>query len=80
MIATMVANPPKPDAQCKTTLLVATPSLIDQWMDELRKHVEPGIIGSIIKYHAKSKVQGDGAVEVLKHAAVYVEVSTLSRR
>ena len=79
MIAAMVANPPEPDAECMTTLVVATPSLIDQWMAEFNKHVEPGVIGPIVKWHGNSKMKGGGALDLLKKANVYVVISSRCR-
>ena len=53
MIATILANPPGPnDSKC--TLIVCTPSLLAQWMDEIEKHVEKGVFPQIIRYQAST--------------------------
>lgn len=55
MIATMLANPPGPnDSKC--TLIVCTPAIITQWIDEIAAHVERGILPQVIRYQASTSM------------------------
>lgn len=55
MLATMVANQPgSEDSKC--TLIVCTPALLTQWMDELIKHVESGIFPQVIRYQSSTGI------------------------
>jgi hypothetical protein len=47
--ATMVANPPGPRDR-KTTLLVLPSSVVDQWNDEIVKHVNEGVFPKIMTW------------------------------
>lgn len=52
-IATVLANPPGPhDSKC--TLIVCTPAILTQWMDELVRHVERGILPQVFRYQAST--------------------------
>ena len=49
MIAAILANPPGPnDSKC--TLIVCTPALLTQWINEIERHVEEGILPEVIRY------------------------------
>lgn len=50
----------------KTTLIVATPSLITQWMEEIEKHVQPKVLGRILRWHSGSKINSNDVLEDLK--------------
>lgn len=69
-IAAMVANRPSAGDGPKTTLIVAMPALVDQWMDEFAKHLKPGVFPGVIKHHALSKVAGSGALYIMQTADV----------
>lgn len=69
-IAAMVANRPSAGDCPKTTLIVAMPALVDQWMEEFEKHLKPGVFPGIIKHHALSKVAGSGALHIMQTADV----------
>lgn len=69
-IAAMVANRSSAGDGPKTTLIVAIPALVDQWMEEFEKHLKPGIFPGIIKHHALSKVAGSGALYIMQTADV----------
>ncbi|KAI9768311.1 MAG: hypothetical protein M1840_004919 [Geoglossum simile] len=56
MIATMVGNPPPPGSSTKTTLIVATPSLVTQWESEIKKHGEEDIFDIVVRYHSGSRI------------------------
>lgn len=52
-IATILANPPGPnDSRC--TLIVCAPAILSQWMDEIKVHVERGILPQVIRYQAST--------------------------
>jgi SNF2 family DNA or RNA helicase len=53
VLSTMVGNPPQPadiKANRKTTLIVLPSSLINQWWEEIQKHVEPGLFPRVLRY------------------------------
>lgn len=53
MIATILANPPGPhDSKC--TLIVCTPAILTQWMDEISLHVEHGVLPHIFRFQAST--------------------------
>jgi SNF2 family DNA or RNA helicase len=52
-IATILANPPRPE-DSKCTLIVCTPALLTQWMDELASHVESGFLPQVVRYQAST--------------------------
>ena len=55
MIAAMIANPPGPnDSKC--TLIVCAPAILSQWMDEIEKHVERGILPYVYRYQASTSM------------------------
>ncbi|KAH0542757.1 hypothetical protein FGG08_002896 [Glutinoglossum americanum] len=56
MKATMISNPPPPNSHCKTTLIVATPALVTQWISEIEKHGEKDIFEIVVRYHAGSRI------------------------
>jgi len=70
MLACMVANPPPRDSESKATLIVATHALCSQWAEEIAKHVNRKVLGTVIEYHRSSRLEGDGAVELLQSAGV----------
>lgn len=70
MLACMVANPPPRDCQSKATLIVATHGLCLQWAEEIAKHVGRKVLGTVVNHHRSSRLEGDGAVELLQSAGV----------
>lgn len=55
MIATILANPPGPN-ESKCTLIVCAPAILSQWMDEIKTHVERGILPHVIRYQASTSM------------------------
>ncbi|KAI9852139.1 MAG: hypothetical protein M1838_001763 [Thelocarpon superellum] len=57
MLATMIGNPPqKDDHGLKTTLLVVPSSILHQWLDEIKKHVRPGIFKKVMVYKSADEM------------------------
>ena len=80
MIATMISNQPSSDDP-KCTLIVTTAGLVDQWMKELRKHVDEGVFSSVLRYQYSMGKETFGASleKTITHTSValttYGEVS-----
>ena len=70
MIATILANPPGPnDSKC--TLIVCTPAILTQWMNEIRLHVVKGVLPHIFQYQASTCVAfGQDCEPVLSNANI----------
>lgn len=67
MIANMVNGKPlDKNAECKTTLIVASATLISQWASELKKHCEEKTFKGIVKYCAGHRMDSQDAVPFLK--------------
>ena len=53
----MVGNPHDPmSKESKTTLLVVPSSLLSQWLDEIKKHVEEKTFSKILVYKARYRL------------------------
>lgn len=80
MIAIMVENQPKRDAKNKTTLVVVPSSIIQQWLEEIAKHTDDGIMESVTIYKSGSRIlANDPCKELRKYSVVittYHEVSS----
>ena len=79
MLANIVNGRPPPDSEGpKTTLIVATPALISQWMGEINKHTLQERKGSwrplrVLKWHGSSKpVTNDRLGGIPEFDIVYV--------
>jgi SNF2 family DNA or RNA helicase len=55
-LASILDGKAEPGNPNKTTLIIATPSLVTQWMDEIEKHFKPGILGRVLRYHSGAKL------------------------
>lgn len=66
MLANIVDDVIQPKDKHKTTLIVASPALITQWMSEISRHVETGVIGDIVKYHGTSRLVSNNPERVLR--------------
>ncbi|KAF2432590.1 hypothetical protein EJ08DRAFT_695349 [Tothia fuscella] len=49
----------------KTTLIVATPALITQWLNEIAKHCEPKLKLSVLKHFGKNKLETNDSVAAM---------------
>ena len=52
----------EPGSIVKTTLIVAPPSLLNQWMVELDRHVKPGVLGRVLRYHSGARLHSNDLV------------------
>ncbi len=79
MIAIMVENQPKLGAKNQTTLIVVPTSIVAQWLEEIAKHTEDGIMESVLIYKSGSRIPTiDVCKELRKYSVVistYHEVS-----
>ncbi|KEF53932.1 uncharacterized protein A1O9_09727 [Exophiala aquamarina CBS 119918] len=66
MIANILDGKAEANDPVKTTLIVAPACLLNQWMLELEKHVEPGNIARIIRYHSGARLHSNDLVADLK--------------
>ncbi|KAI9051714.1 hypothetical protein LZ554_004754 [Drepanopeziza brunnea f. sp. 'monogermtubi'] len=61
-LACMVGNPPGPEdiqRKVKTTLIVVPATVIEQWIDEIRLHVDKRIFPKVLHYKTSSKLDID---------------------
>ncbi|KAL9089450.1 MAG: hypothetical protein Q9165_005771 [Trypethelium subeluteriae] len=70
MIANMIANKAPADQRCKTTLIVATPGLVTQWMNEITTFALPDAIPIVVRYSRENQYSGPGASKLLQNADV----------
>ncbi|KIW44355.1 uncharacterized protein PV06_05369 [Exophiala oligosperma] len=62
MIANILTGKPENGSAVKTTLIVAPPSLVNQWMAEMDKHVKDRALGRILRYHNGSRLMSNDVV------------------
>jgi len=83
MIAIMVENQPQHNAKNKTTLIVVPSSIVTQWLEEIAKHTEDGVMEDCLVYKSGSRlIATDICKELRKYSVVittYHEVSSNSR-
>ncbi|KAI4199694.1 MAG: hypothetical protein LQ350_004416 [Teloschistes chrysophthalmus] len=72
VLACCVANPPSRDSGSKCTLIVCPASLVAQWEQEVRKHVQREVLKRTLRYHAGTRIKGDGAVDILQESDVVI--------
>ncbi|KAK5274505.1 hypothetical protein LTR99_004787 [Exophiala xenobiotica] len=72
MIANMLEGKPDEGSPFKTTLIVAPPSLVHQWMVEMDKHVKDNALGRILRYHRDSRLISNDVVSDLQAYDVIV--------
>ncbi|OCT44627.1 DNA repair helicase rad5,16 [Cladophialophora carrionii] len=62
MIANMIDGRAEPGSGIKTTLFIAPPTLLNQWMQEMDTHVKGNSLGRILRYHSGSRLQSNNVV------------------
>ncbi|KAI9694114.1 MAG: hypothetical protein M1822_003385 [Bathelium mastoideum] len=70
MIANMLANQAPEGAENKTTLIVATPGLITQWMNEIAKFTAPNYLPVIYPCIRQNQLYGHGTELMFQNADV----------
>ena len=69
MLACMVSHKPAAASEIRTDLIVASPSLIRQWRNEIKKHVRPEEFKGILLYHGRSEVM-EVDLDLMKSASI----------
>ncbi|KAJ4301538.1 hypothetical protein N0V90_003631 [Kalmusia sp. IMI 367209] len=64
MLANIVNGRPGKYAECKTTLLVASPALITQWGREIELHTNAGLV--VMRYTTGSRIDSNRADDILR--------------
>ena len=81
VIAAMITNPPGPEEEHRSTLIICSPAVISQWDREIGKHTNDNIFEEIIKHHGLTRLSNDGASgrrAVLKLERADIVLSTYS--
>lgn len=74
--ANILDGQPEPDSANKTTLIVAPASLLKQWMSELDRHVKPGALGRILRYHSGARIISNNILEDLRAYSIILTTYT----
>ena len=64
VLACMVANPPRPDAETKATLIVCNASLVHQWETEIGKHAHRDSFPVVLRQNATARASGTQGVHL----------------
>ena len=76
MLANIVNGRQKEKSKIKTTLIVASPALVTQWMEEIRRHAygkgdnDKHGIGTVIQYRAGNRLNSNDPAGVLEGADI----------
>ncbi|KAH0834326.1 DNA repair helicase rad5,16 [Fonsecaea pedrosoi] len=62
MIANILDGKADEGSAIKTTLIIAPPTLLNQWMQEMDKHVKGNAMGRILRFHSGSRLQSNNIV------------------
>ncbi|KIX92928.1 uncharacterized protein Z520_11404 [Fonsecaea multimorphosa CBS 102226] len=62
MIANILDGKADEGSVVKTTLIIAPPTLLNQWMQEMDKHVKGNALGRILRYHSGSRLYSNNIV------------------
>ena len=67
MLANIIDGRPLKDHKGpRTTLIVATPALANQWFEEINRHCDPRYIGRVIKHYGKYKLATNDTVATMQ--------------
>ena len=65
-ISCIVDGRPDPGDRIRTTLIIATPALVTQWMNQILLHTEEGVIDDVMRYSAGSRLLSNNVVKSLQ--------------
>lgn len=71
-LANIIEGRPRFKAKNKTTLIVCPSSLCSQWLQEVQKHIEPGVVGDVAVHRSGSRVQSLDPVATLKSYGIVI--------
>jgi hypothetical protein len=65
MLANIINGLPKKGVQPRTTLLIASPSLLAQWAQEIEQHTDARLGLKVLRYGAGTRIDSNAAFEIL---------------
>ncbi|MCJ1390904.1 hypothetical protein MMC18_003765 [Xylographa bjoerkii] len=69
-IVNMLSNPAPEGDSCRATLIIAPTSLLAQWVEEIDKHTNPGVLGVPLQYRHAKKLPLNTAIALLQQQFV----------
>lgn len=72
MLSNVLDGRPSPASPNQTTLVVCPSSLCSQWLNEVRKHIEPGLLGEVIVYRSGNRTMTEDPLKTLSKAGMVI--------
>lgn len=72
MLSNVLEGRPSNASPNQTTLVVCPASICSQWLDEVRKHIEPGLLGEVVVYRSGNRTMTEDPVKTLSKAGMVI--------